>query len=102
MILAPTVGCKLDFFGSKSEKLSKSEIKREIAKAKKKLPIRAEEGLTLTDIELEYSGGITVWVQCDEEITRQLRAIGSHTLKEAAKDNMAQIDPDSGEFAQGT
>ena len=100
-LFSSTSGCKLDFLGgggSQSDKLSKSEIKREIAKAKKQLPIRAEEGLTLTDIELEYSGGITVWVQCDEELTRQMRAIGSHTFKQSAKDNMAKIDPENVNF----
>lgn len=101
-LIAMTSGCKLDVTGATkgSGKLSKSEIKREIAKAKKQLPIRAEEGLTLTDIKLEYSGAITVWVQCSEELTRQMRAIGSHTLSEAAKDNLAKIDPDSAELPE--
>ncbi|MEO1526942.1 MAG: hypothetical protein AAFX06_16005 [Planctomycetota bacterium] len=99
-VILMTSGCKLDFLGGAtgSKRLSKNEIKREIAKAKKQLPVAAEEGLILTDINLEYSGGITVWVQCDDELTRQMRAIGSHTIKESAKDHLSKIDPDSANF----
>lgn len=87
---------KAGLFAAKdSGRLSKSEIKREIAKCKEDLPYQIDENFELKDITLDFSGNIVGWYRVSDDMADKLRRIGSVRLKEHTDKAMEDLDLDN-------
>ncbi|MDV6033049.1 MAG: hypothetical protein F9B45_23780 [Phycisphaera sp. RhM] len=98
LVLVASSGCSYveSLFNKKSgdNKLSKAEIKRMIKESEKDLPHRLDENFTLTKITMDYGGTLNGWYTVSDELTAQLRRIGSVKIEEAMRENIEKLDLD--------
>ena len=98
LVLVASSGCSYleSLLNKKTDdhKLSKAEIKRMIKESEKDLPHRLDENFTLTKITMDYGGTLNGWYTVSDELTAQLRRIGSVKIEEKMRENIEKLDLD--------